>query len=838
MPLGTEPPSSDGPTDFRHILYVDAYDSFSNSIVGLLEQNLNVHVTTVRIDDPEASRNLKTILKAFDAVVVGPGPGHPTNVNDTGLINQLWTLHDADVLPILGVCLGFQSLALAYGAEVKRLCQARHGIVSEILHCGSDIFEDIVSLHATQYHSLQVDIGVHDPLSEHGRWQPTLTCPKLRPLAWDITDAVNGPILMAIRHIDKPFSGVQFHPESICTSKAGVDMVQTWWRQSKEWLTTRDRPKSQGCSTSSRYISPVTTTSTLREIVAVDQRNGLHHFGSELAQTVRSIIGPEPVALNWEKHSTGALNLVALVESLGFDRGDVVLLDSQGHHSGKYSILGILVPDQTLKLAYRSWDRTIRYRTHSDNEHITRLGSIDQVWPILQEALDLHSPRTGYSKQSHGSSDGLPTECPFWGGFMGYISYEAGLETINVELHESSATDRIPDISFAFVNRSIVIDHEAGQTYVQSLLPNDWNWISEAGGRLKNLKHASELRDFSTGRSALDNHLDYSQISTPRENHYRNKVRKCQESLAEGNSYELCLTDETIITVPTLDDSRLDPWSLYKRLRRENPAPFGAFLRLSNATVVGTSPERFFKWERNGHCEFRPIKGTVKKSPNMTSELAHGILNSSKERAENLMIVDLIRHDLSGVIGAKNCSVSKLMTVEEYEHVYQLVSVIEGQLPSGRKGKENGPTGMDVLKASLPPGSMTGAPKKRSCEILRDIEKRPRGIYSGILGYMDVGGGGDFSVVIRTAVRDPDVPSNLTSSSTMGERSNGSSRYSTPRSSSPAPSMEETNTGPSIQTDTWRIGAGGAVTIQSTDEEEFLEMETKVMSALRAFQKA
>jgi para-aminobenzoate synthetase len=238
----------------------------------------------------------------------------------------------------------------------------------------------------------------------------------------------------------------------------------------------------------------------------------------------------------------------------------------------------------------------------------------------------------------------------------------------------------------------------------------------------------------------------------------------------------------------------MDPWALYKRLRRMNPAPFGVFLRLSDAVIVGSSPERFLSWDRSGHCQLRPIKGTVKKSATMTREKAHKILNSSKEQAENLMIVDLIRHDLSGIVGAGNCKVSKLMEVEEYETVYQLVSVIEGQLP--QYSGEDSPRGLDVLKASLPPGSMTGAPKKRSCEILRDIEQRPRGIYSGVMGYLDVGGAGDFSVVIRTAVKGRGKP----------------------------------------DTDTWHIGAGGAVTIQSSDLDEFHEMETKVTSALRAFQ--
>lgn len=148
------------------------------------------------------------------------------------------------------------------------------------------------------------------------------------------------------------------------------------------------------------------------------------------------------------------------------------------------------------------------------------------------------------------------------------------------------------------------------------------------------------------------------------------------------------------------------------------------------------------------------------------------------------------------------------MVVEEYATVYQLVSVIEGQCtPSNPVSSKTstGPRGLDVLRASLPPGSMTGAPKKRSCEILRDLEPRNRGIYSGVLGYLDVGGGGDLSVVIRTAI-SVDTTSNAT------------------------------EVDPSLSAgDIYRIGAGGAVTIQSTAEGEFTEMDVKLSSVLGAF---
>ena len=189
----------------RHILYVDAYDSFSNSIVGLLEQSLGADVTTVRIDDRTASENLTAVLKAFDAVVVGPGPGHPANPDDVGLINQLWGLDEQDLLPVFGICLGFQSLCLAHGASVKRLKQARHGIISNVLHNRTDIFKGVVGLRATQYHSLHVHLGTNSSESVEPYWEPNEDCPKIQPLAWDVEDELNGTILMGAKHTAKPF---------------------------------------------------------------------------------------------------------------------------------------------------------------------------------------------------------------------------------------------------------------------------------------------------------------------------------------------------------------------------------------------------------------------------------------------------------------------------------------------------------------------------------------------------------------------------------------------------------------------------------------------------------
>lgn len=767
------------------ILYIDAFDSFANNITGLLEQRLGAEVTLVHVDDITVDQNFGEILAAVDAVVVGPGPGHPANPSDVGFIDKLWALDEAHLVPVLGICLGFQSLCLHNGAGVGRLQRPRHGIVTRVSHQDKEIFADLGELEATQYHSLYANNGgVVD--GKTVSWEPTKTCPALQPLAWDEADEINGPILMGVRHTTKPFWGVQFHPESICTTAAGAELIANWWARAREWLLCQGRTRTE--VPLSKWVPPKTHVKSSGACV-----------GSHLAEELRSAVGPGDVVLRWERYPTARnLTTTALLNALGYRGEEVVVLDSQGRDDvGRFDILGLVIPGQTMKVTYNVSDRTLRYGTGATQEFSAALNSIDEVWPMLQETLDLHAPRNDADSDSEAGSTenlgthGLPQDIPFWGGFMGYISYEAGLETIDVEPHKSSG---VPDINFAFIHRSIVIDHGTSHVYVQSLLPSDRDWIAATGSTVRSVANHDIPTPHPSPNPALSSLLSLAAVNRPSEASYRAKIGECQTYLHSGDSYELCLTDSSTIHLP-----KSEPWSWYSDLRTRNPAPHGAYVHLSGVHVLSSSPERFLRWTRAGICEFRPIKGTVKKSrenPISRAE-AEAILGTAKERAENLMIVDLIRHDLAGAVGGHNVWVSQLMEVEEFATVWHLVSVIQGNLAGSGPDGERGSSGIDVLKRSLPPGSMTGAPKKRSCEILNRIEGGPRGVYSGVLGYMDVGGGGDFSVVIRTAVRS------------AGDVDDGEGEI-------------------------WRVGAGGAITVQSDEEGEFLEMETKASSVLDA----
>lgn len=433
---------------------------------------------------------------------------------------------------------------------------------------------------------------------------------------------------------------------------------------------------------------------------------------------------------------------------------------------------------------------------------------------------------------------------------MGFASYEAGLQSIDVTVKENADH---PDICFAYITRSIVFDHELKKIYVQSIRgPNDFDWVEEMQELIYDAADAKsrESTPTSTPLPRSDPFEEfgpmYQYIDSCKQNFadretYCEQVRSCQEAIADGQSYELCLTHQNEIRARKPTACRLSKaedsqhsWKLYKRLAGQNPAPFGAYMRMHNVHILSSSPERFMSWSRDQTVQCRPIKGTVQKKPGVTAAHAHAILSSSKERAENLMIVDLTRHQLHGVYGSNNVRVSKLMEVEEYETVWQLVTVVEAALNPFQSEESQGDTctettmkylpnmGFRAFAESLPPGSMTGAPKKRSCEILQEQERGvKRGIYSGVMGYLDICGGGDFSVVIRTAIKVD--PTSYHLSPTTPKTSTD------PHGTPPSPSTSTKTE------DIWRIPAGGAVTSQSTPEGEYEEMLAKVNSTARTF---
>jgi para-aminobenzoate synthetase len=222
-------------------------------------------------------------------------------------------------------------------------------------------------------------------------------------------------------------------------------------------------------------------------------------------------------------------------------------------------------------------------------------------------------------------------------------------------------------------------------------------------------------------------------------------IDRCQREIDAGETYEVCLTNMLSAA------GKLDPWQAYRRLRTDNPAPFAALLRFGLLSVLSTSPERFLRVDGGGIVESKPIKGTRPRSAVAAEDerLRRDLLDNVKDRAENLMIVDLVRNDLSTCAQVGSVRVEKLFDVESYATVHQLVSTVRARLRPDSSA-------VRCVRAAFPGGSMTGAPKIRTMQLIDELEAGPRGVYSGALGYFSLTGAADLSIVIRTLVVAPD----------------------------------------------------------------------------------
>ncbi len=366
------------------------------------------------------------------------------------------------------------------------------------------------------------------------------------------------------------------------------------------------------------------------------------------------------------------------------------------------------------------------------------------------------------------------TEVPFdfVGGFIGYFGYELKALCGFNKAYKSES----PDSLWYFVDRLLAFDHEKNEIYVVCLTQDIENakvWCKEIKDQILAAFLLPERHHKSGEHLVFDLNRD--------KNQYLKDIDSCKKYLKDGESYEICLTNT--ITVK----SQIDPFYLYKTLRTMNPAPYAAYIKYNSFAILCSSPERFLKIGQNRWIESKPIKGTIRRGVNKSEDLALAkeLQASEKNRAENLMIVDLVRNDLGKVCEAGSVSVSKLMEIETYETVHQLVSTICGR-------QREGVSVIDCIKACFPGGSMTGAPKKRTMEIIDKLEKKARGVYSGVLGFLSANGATDLNIVIRTVVANGNKLS---------------------------------------------IGAGGAIVDQSDSENEFEEMMLKAKVLIEAISK-
>lgn len=764
------------------ILLIDSYDSFSQNLRRLIEENTNKEVVTIFNDTfvpDEYEEAFENWIKYFDYIIVGPGPGHPSNDCDIGIIKwlyQRYELKPLESVPTLGVCLGFQSLCNVFGNEVITLDTVKHGQVYDIIPTSSDLFgtleEELSPFSSVRYHSLHVELSTLNDL--------------IIPLAI-CNEPGSSPdtVLMAGKHRELPLYGVQYHPESICSAK-GNELMRKF--------------DSIASAYNSHHRANLCEHQKERELNKINDKNAAARAVHE--ESLVTEFKDNKVSIQVQKFGLDeGIAPIDVCDHLYKSNTDFFFLNSASE-PGSWSIIALPIAGESEVITHSVDEPSsviiLKYKCPTDFEKI----EVSSVWEYFASRMESTFCSRSTLEKQIGDVHSRPL--PFLGGYLGLFSYEEG-KYVHLNKLESFCEGNTPDTKLVFIERAILHDRVSNDWFVVSIHCGDKEeWCEQY---ISSLKNAGDIKiDLASVPASVkllcddkDQTINYE---FPEQEVYERQFQMCQEFLHSGDSYELCLTTQLKLFLPKY----LNTWDIYKVLAlHKNPSPYSSYMDFDDCVLISSSPERFMSWTDNKNVpgnklvELRPIKGTVKNTEEMTLQTATKILRTPKEMGENLMIVDLIRHDLSTFID--DVTVSSLMAVEEYKTVYQLVSVIQGNLTRAKPF-----TGIDVLHLSLPPGSMTGAPKKRSVEILQDIESMQRtmvgggrrGIYSGVAGYWSITDDSDWSVVIRSIMHYKKDLEN-------GDR------------------------------DVWRIGAGGAITVLSDVKDEWEEMQVKLSSTLQTF---
>jgi para-aminobenzoate synthetase len=739
-------------------LLVDNHDSYTYNVFHLLAAASGVEPVVVNND----AVSWRVLSRAkFDAFVLSPGPGRPERWHDFGVCQDVLRYSE---VPVLGICLGHQGIGNLLDADVAGAPQPMHGRLSHVRHRGTGIFAGVPQdFSVVRYHSL----AVTGPVGPEGH-----------VVAWS-----DDGVVMGIEHDTRPMWGVQFHPESIAT-EFGDRIARNFFELAERSASSdtfipgsRSRPasarRSQGPGDRRAESSSLAGAFGPSPGVARGSVAGAEaEVGERTAWTVlsRTLEGAAPTEHLYERLFADAEN------SFWLDSADAPTWLAQCSYMGTSAGPG----ERHLSHDVDATTTTIRTPAGEERRH----GSIFDL--LDHEMIDFQA------EAPIGVDRGL------MGGYVGYLGYELKADCGSPNVHSSD----LPDAALMLANRVVAVDHARNRTHLFALVqtpPND----GVDGPKTRHIgvfsAHQHEPAEQTAWLGAATRIAAAAICDPPPERpldppaepggqisfrcgrgraRYLADIERSQAELAAGESYEVCLTDQ----IST--DASPDPFALYRRLRRSNPAPFAAFLRFGDTAIVSSSPERFLSVARDGAIQARPIKGTISRAEDPAEDAARRaeLAADEKTRAEHLMIVDLLRNDLGRVSEVDSVRVPDLMVVEPYATVHQVVSTVTGQLETGRSPVE-------CVRNCFPGGSMTGAPKERTMEIIDELEDEARGVYSGAIGYFGVDGSVDLSIVIRTIVIRPGRTT---------------------------------------------IGAGGAIVMQSDPEEEFDEILLKARAPMAA----
>jgi para-aminobenzoate synthetase len=688
-------------------LLVDNHDSYTYNVFHLLAAASGEEPMVVNND--AVSWRVLTRMD-FDAIVLSPGPGHPSRWHDFGVCSDI--LRHSEV-PVFGICLGHQGIGNLLEGGVNRAPMAMHGRLSRVMHEGKGLFKDVPQgFSVVRYHSL----AITSPPGPEGHI-----------VAWS-----EDGVVMGVEHTSRPIWGVQFHPESIST-EYGLKIAENFFDLAARHQRSETRPAGR---------ATIVPQASKRAPRAAGESAG------ELELRMRTLAGQAPTEHVYER-------LFAEHDpSFWLDSADAPTWLAQCSYMGTTA-----GPDRCF----------VSYDVDSGEVAVNRGGVETVEHKSIFDYLQRELGRIAVDPPE-GVERGLI------GGYVGYLGYELKADCGSPNVHSSD----LPDAAMMLANRVVAVDHTKDVTYVFALCrgedPEAELWLDAAAELIERAIAEPPAERPLAPPNEPGGHVSFR--SGRGRSRYLADIAKSQAELLAGESYEVCLTDQFST------DASPDPFELYRQLRRSNASPFSVFLQFGENAIVSSSPERFISVDRQRQVMARPIKGTVQRvaDPAQDAAVRRELEEDEKTYAEHLMIVDLLRNDLGVVCDVDSVEVPDLMVVEPYATVHQMVSTIVGRLEDGRSP-------VDCVRATFPGGSMTGAPKERTMEIIDDLEAEARGVYSGSIGYFGADGSTDLNIVIRTIVMRPGRTT---------------------------------------------IGAGGAIVMQSDPEEEFDEILLKARAPMAA----
>ena len=509
-------------------------------------------------------------------------------------------------------------------------------------------------------------------------------------------------VVMGVEHTSRPMWGVQFHPESIATEH-GRAIAENFYAMASRHRGTR--PRAQPAPNASRPAEG----------------------GGQMADASTST----PGSAGWRlrlREIEGEAPTEALFERLFGEAENAFWLDSADAPTrlAQCSYLGTSAGADRCLLEYDVAAGEVSVR-RGDTETVEHKSIFDLLAREM-DRLAIEPP----AELARG----------LVGGYVGYLGYECKADCGSPNVHRSD----MPDAALMLANRVVAVDHVRRRTYLLAVGREEDaeadSWLDVAAQVVAEALADPPAPVPTPDPADPEPHVTFH--SGRGREQYLADIAHSQAELAAGESYEVCLTDQFSTTASP------DPFVLYRHLRHSNPAPFAAYLKFGDRAVVSSSPERFLSVGRDRQVEARPIKGTISRSddPVLDAARREELGEDEKTKAEHLMIVDLLRNDVGRVCDVDSVRVPELMVIEPYATVHQVVSTIAGALEAGR-------TPVECVHACFPGGSMTGAPKQRTMEIIDGLEAEARGVYSGAIGYFGLDGSTDLSIVIRTIVMRP-----------------------------------------------------------------------------------